>query len=470
MPNGYTYFDALNMSRDMYGLSPHQLAGGAYAGYAVANDFGLAETVGGGTALICGGSLALKGSKKLLWDAPKWAYQNYGNYRQGFGTLVSNYKQGIADSRELTRALRGDNWFQSVGNRMRYNQLATLEGSIPNNLRTGFDKAEFFRLKSEDPVKAKEYLEKFKKDRIDAKKCYEEAKKKIKSIKERVKSGHLKGGALKKELGELEGLIEKGNKNLETLVKSGKVKAGSKLAQIWKKFKSGAAKVTGVDAAGKALAKGAKSSSKVVSTTCKGVSKGAKAFVKGGGAVTAAVEFAFEVPDIVQTFRECGSGAGWKQIGKSATVAVASGVGYAAGAWAGGKIGAVVGSAIGSVVPGIGNAVGAGVGWIIGVACGLFGSWLCSKGAKALVGKSELEKKQEKDAQQTALEAYNDPKKMEELVNAYEQMINERDQMVQEGIDDSALQEQNICPQDNTYVAQPELDAQLAALHFDYKW
>ena len=465
MPNGYTYFDALNMSRDLYGLSPLQVtAGAAYAGYAVANDFGLAETVGGGTALICGGSLALKGGKKLLWDAPKWAYQNYGNYRQGFGTLVSNYKQGISDSRELSRALKGNNFFQTVGNRMQYNRLAQLEAGIPQ--KPVYDIQYYRQLQQTDPAKAKAYFEQFTTTKAKNAKakanCYKEAQAKIKSIKERVKSGKLKGAALKKEIGELEGLIQKGNTEVEALVKSGKIKPGSKLAQFGAKLKAGLKKVTGVDAAGKALAKGAKSSSKVVSTTCKGISKGAKAFVKGGGAVTAAVEFAFEVPDIVQTFRECGSGAGWKQVGKAATVAVASGVGYAAGAWAGGKIGAVAGAAIGSCVPVIGNAVGAVVGGIIGVACGLFGSWLCSKGAKALVGKSELEKKKEQESRQAAVDAYNDPKKMEELVNAYEQMINERDQMVQEGIED----EQIACPQDNTYVAQSELDTELARLSY----
>lgn len=460
MSYGKTYFETINMTRTMNGL------GALGAGSANGLDADLGTTVIGGTTLCVGLPLAFKGAKKIVWDAPKWAYQNYGNYREGFGTLLTNYKQNYANARDLSRTLKGDNLFQTVGNRVRYDKLISLEGSIPSNLSTGFDKAEFLKLKAENPAKAKEYLEKFKQNRTEAKKCYEAAKNKIKSIKDRVKSGSLKGSALKKEIGELEGLIEKGNKNLETLVKSGKIKAGSKLAQMWSKTKAGLSKVTGMDAAGKALAKGAKSSSRAVSSTCKGLSKGAKAFVKSGGAATAAIEFAFEVPEIVQTFRECGSGAGWKQVGKSAFVATASGVGFwvgstvgaSAGAWAG----AATGAALGSVVPGIGNVVGA----IVGLGCGLLGSWLFGKGAKALVGKSELEKKKEQEAQQAAVEAYNDPKKMEELVNAYEQMINERDQMVQEGIED----EQISCPQDNTYVAQPELDTQLSGLHLDTKY
>ena len=42
-------------------------------------------------------------------------------------------------------------------------------------------------------------------------------------------------------------------------------------------------------------------------------------------------------------------------------------------------------------------------------------------------------------------------------------MIDGREEMLAEGID-----EQVTCPQDNTYVAQPELDAQLAGLHIDF--
>lgn len=453
MPNEITYFQANDMARALYGLGP--IGAGTASGLDA--DFG--TYVVGGTAMCVGLPLAWKGAKGLVWDAPIWAYKNYGNYREGFGTLVNNYRTNVREARDLSKALKGENLFQSVGNRMKYDQLLKLESSIPSNLSTSFDKAEYFRLKSENPAKANEYLEKFKQSRTDAKKCYEEAKNKIKSIKERVKSGNLKGTALKKEIGELEGLIEKGNKNLETLVKSGKIKSGSKLAQMWAKTKAGLSKATGMNAASKALAKGAKSSSKAVSTTCKGISKGAKSFVKGGGALTAAVEFAFEVPEIVETFRSCGSGAGWKQVGKSATVAVASGVGYAAGAWAGGKAGAAVGTCIG-------GPIGTVIGGAIGVACGLIGSWLFGKAARKAVGKSELEKQAEKDAQQTAIEAYNNPEIMEELVEAYDQMINERDQMVQEGIED----EQIICPQDNTYVAHPELDAQLAGLHFDYNF
>lgn len=449
-----TYFDTLNMSRSLYRLTPLQIAGGAaYAGYAIANDFGLAETVGGGTALVCGVPLAFKGAKKIVWDAPKWAYQNYGNYGEAFKSSLHNWKETNfgsavkAQRQTFINGVKGNGFWGGFRNAYNITTLQELERAIPTDVSTSFSKSKYYKLKAENPEKAAEYLKKFqeaKKAKAAKVEVYKQAQEKVKTIKEGLKNGTLKGKDLQKAVSELDKAVAEADKAALSI----NAKPTSKLA----KFKAAFSKYSGAKAASNALTKGAASKS----TAVRVASKGAKNFIKGGGAVTAAVEFAFEVPDIVQTFRECGSGAGWKQIGKSATVAVASGVGYAAGAWAGGKIGAAIGSFAGPI--------GTVVGGVIGVACGLLGSWLCSKGAKALVGKSEIEKKREAEAQQTALEAYNDPKKMEELVNAYEQMINERDQMVQEGYDDN--QEQITCPQDNTYIANRELDAQLAGLSY----
>lgn len=86
----------------------------------------------------------------------------------------------------------------------------------------------------------------------------------------------------------------------------------------------------------------------------------------------------------------------------------------------------------------------------------MIGSWACSKAARSIVGKSELEKNAEQEAQNKAVEAYNDPKKLQELVDAYDKMLNEREEMVQESYLDNL---ENTCPQDNTYVAkEPVLD------------
>ncbi len=463
MSNTYSYFDMVNMSRAMYGLAPV----GAGAASGLNEDFG--TYVGGGTAMCVGLPLAFKGGKALIWDAPKWAYNNFGDYRNAFKTGKEQWKTANlakqAKNKAFINTIKGNGFFGGIRNLHSVTELEKLEKAIPTDTKVGFDKNKYQELKAKNPEKAEKYLKKFqdaKNAKVKKIKVYKDAKNKVKQIQEGIKNGSLKGKDLQKAVAELDKAVAEADKAALSI----KAKPTSKLA----KFKNAAGKYSGAKAANAALTKGAASNS----TGVRIASKGAKNFIKGGGALTAAVEFGFEVPEIIQTFRECGSGAGWKQVGKSATVAVASGVGYAVGAWAGGKIGAAAGAAIGTVVPGVGNAVGAVVGGAIGIACGLVGSWLCSKGARKLVGKSEIEKAKEQEAQQVAIDAYNDPQKMEELVNAYEQMINERDQMVQEGIAEDEqenielenIESTDIQP-DNTSTFDKELDAQLASLHFD---
>lgn len=440
-----SYFDAVNMSRAIYGLGP--LGAGAASGLDL--DFG--TYVGGGTAMCVGLPLAWKGAKGLAYDLPVWTYKNYGNYGEALKTAGKNFKEThfgslVKSNRQFfVNGVKGSGFFGGFNNAYNITRLQELERAIPTDISTGFSKSKYYKLHAENPEKAAEYLKKFqeaKKAKLAKVNTYKAAQAKVKRIREGINNGSLKGKNLRKAVSELDKALAEADKAALAI----NAKPTSKLA----KFKAAFSKYSGAKAVNGALTKGAASTN----TAVRVASKGAKGFIKGGGAVTAAVEFAFEVPDIVKTFRECGSGAGWKQVGKSATVAVASGVGYWAGAWAGAKIGAAVGSCCGPI--------GTVVGSVIGVACGLIGSWLFGKAAKAAVGKSELEKQAEKDAQQTAVEAFNDPEKMNELIDAYEQMINERDQMVQEGIED----EQIACPQDNTYVALPELD-QLAGLHLD---
>ncbi len=450
MPNGITYFEASDMARALYGLGP--IGAGTASGLDV--DFG--TYVGGGTAMCVGLPLAIKGAKGLVYDLPIWTYKNYGNYSNALKQVGENLKEAnfgelVKSNRQFfTNGVKGNGFFGGFRNAYNITRLQELERAIPTDISTGFDKAKYYKLKAENPTEAAEYLKKFqeaKKAKVSKVNCYKAAQEKVKAIREGIKNGTLKGKNLQQAVKELDKALVEADKEA--------LKFGAKPATKFAKFKAALGKYSGAKAVSNALTKGAASSNTAVSLA----SKGAKGFVKGGGAVTAAVEFAFEVPDIIETFRSCGSGAGWKQVGKSATVAVASGVGYWAGAAAGAKLGAAIGTCIG-------GPIGTVVGGAIGVACGLIGSWLCCKAAKAVVGKSELEKQAEKEAQQTAVEAYNDPKKMEELVDAYEQMIIERDQMVQEGIED----EQITCPQDNTYVANNDLNTQLAGLHFNYNF
>ena len=459
MTNEYSYFEALNMSRALYGLGP--LGAGTASG--LNEDF---ETyVGGGTAICVGLPLALKGGKAVIWDVPKWAVKNRGNYSEAFKTTTANWKAANlakqAKNQAFINGIKGNGFLGGIRNINSLTKLEALERSIPTDKSVNFDRKKYEKLKKENPEKAEKYLKKFKEAKeakVEKINVYKEAKEKVKRIKEGIKSGKLKGKDLQKAVLELDKAVAEADKAALSI----KAKPTSKLA----KFKNAVSKYSGAKAANAALTKGAASNTKAVRVA----SKGAKNFVKGGGALTAAVEFGFEVPEIIQTFRECGSTAGWKQVGKSATVAVASGVGYAAGAWAGGKVGAAAGAAIGSVVPGIGNAVGAVVGGAIGIACGLIGSWLCSKGARKLVGKSEIEKKKEQESTQVAIDACKDSKNMEELVLAYEQMINERDQMVQEGIaEDEVVENTNdieSIENSNPTNISDELDRQLAALHY----
>lgn len=117
--------------------------------------------------------------------------------------------------------------------------------------------------------------------------------------------------------------------------------------------------------------------------------------------------------DIIPTFLQLGAEKGVVQTVKSTVQATASAGGFslgmAAGAVAGAKAGALAGTAIGSIVPGLGNAVGAVVGGAVGIACGLLGSWIGRKAAKAIIGKSELEKDAEAKKQAQAQKLATNP-------------------------------------------------------------
>lgn len=126
-------------------------------------------------------------------------------------------------------------------------------------------------------------------------------------------------------------------------------------------------------------------------------------FNKGGAGTMAAFEFGIGcVTDVYPAFKNLGTGSGFKQLGKTAVKAAATGVGWWAGAAIGSKAGAAIGSAIGSAVcPGLGTAVGAAIGFIGGA----LGSWLCGKLASKIVGPSEMELAQQKEIDQMAKNA-----------------------------------------------------------------
>ena len=121
------------------------------------------------------------------------------------------------------------------------------------------------------------------------------------------------------------------------------------------------------------------------------------ALKSGGFKGMAAIEGVIETfTEVIPAF-QLGTDKGIKQVGKSAVTVAGSAAGWCAGAYVGGAVGAKVGAAVGTAIcPGVGTAVGAAIG-LVG---GLIGSWLGHKAAKAVVGKSEVEKAQEQAQEQ----------------------------------------------------------------------
>lgn len=441
MSNTLSFYEALNMSRALYGLGP------VGAGVANGMDATLGQTVGYGTAMCVGLPLALKGGKALVWDTPKWLYNNHGNYRGAFNSILTNYKTKCAAYKAETDMLRGKHWWNTANNRSYWTELNNFEAKC---LETKFDPAYYEQLKAQDAAKAEKYFKNYKNQRLKTS-CYKEAKGKIADIKAKVKSGRLKGSELKKALSEVDKLIGKGDNSVQKLIESGRIKPTSRLGKIGANIK----KFSGYNALNRTLAKGAQSSSKALRLG----SKAAKGFIKGGGALTAAIELAFETPEIIETYKKHGAGAGTKQLGKSAALATASGVGFAVGAKVGGIAGVKVGAGIGTVIGGpIGTAIGGIVGGAIGIACGLFCSWAAKEGVKMLVGPSEMEIANKKEARNMAKAAVESPEKAQELIAAYENMINQRDQLVQEGINEAAVQDTTQPQYQQEYVQENQFD------------
>lgn len=107
--------------------------------------------------------------------------------------------------------------------------------------------------------------------------------------------------------------------------------------------------------------------------------------------------------EIVPTFKTLGTGAGLKQTGKTVASVAAGAAGWTAGEVAGSAAGMAIGTAI---CPGIGTAVGKFVGGFIG---GTIGMYFAGKAAKAVVGKSELEKASGTQAENIAKQCENSP-------------------------------------------------------------
>lgn len=129
-----------------------------------------------------------------------------------------------------------------------------------------------------------------------------------------------------------------------------------------------------------------------------------QAMGKSGAGWMAVIEGGMElVTNVVPTFQTLGAGAGFKQLGKSAVKVAAGAAGWVAGDAVGKGIGAAIGTAI---CPGIGTAIGTFVGGFLG---GIIGSAVAGKAAKAITGKSELEKANDKQIAQVSQQIDADP-------------------------------------------------------------
>lgn len=114
------------------------------------------------------------------------------------------------------------------------------------------------------------------------------------------------------------------------------------------------------------------------------------------------------ITDVIPAF-QIGTKEGFKQLGKTAGKTAAEVGGWAAGTALGAKAGAAIGTCIG-------GPIGTAVGGLVGAACGFLGSWLASKAADKVIGPSEAEIAQKKNADELAAASKQDDEVKNELV------------------------------------------------------
>lgn len=334
--------------------------------------------------------LAWQTGKAALWDAPKWAWKNFGNYTSAWHELQAKNQA----AKDAIKYLKGDNIFQTINNRSNYNSLLELE-------KKTIARPTYAEMSATTRPSARAKL--FNKS-VKAT-YYDEARKLI----EEAKAKKLTGKELREHLKKVDEAIAKADLEVHKAVKSGLIKPATKMGKAW----AGVKKYTGYEALDGALKKGAASSNKAVRTIAKGA--------KGGGIATAAIGLAIETPEIIETYKKCGAGKGTKQLAKTTAVVAAEGVGYAVGAKVGAIAGAKLGATIGTCIGGpIGTAVGGAVGALVGVGTGILCSWLAGKGVKSLMGKSELQKHNEAQAEKLAKNAKNSKEGKEKLLSEVE--------------------------------------------------
>lgn len=152
-------------------------------------------------------------------------------------------------------------------------------------------------------------------------------------------------------------------------------------------------------------------------------SKCLDAYKNESGTLMLALEGGIEVAtNVVPTFKKLGAKKGLKQLGKSSVTTASSVAGWVAGS----AIGSKVGKAIKAAVPG-GKKAGALIGVLAETVCSYVGGSIvqhfASKGAKKLVGKSELEKAKEQETLQLTQVAQDVPEVFNGLIEAAAQRM-----------------------------------------------
>jgi len=291
----------------------------------------------------------------------------------------------------------------------------------------------------------------------------EEIKKLIKDVKE----GKIKPADLKAHYAKIMEKLQQADIKMNDLKASGKLKASTKIGRVtqWVKQKTGFYKAKGAILKSPRGFKALKMAGKCV---------------KGGAVLYAVGEAIGQVGDVmgakeidkIEKAQGKNNNRFKKQLGKSAVIVGAATAGSIAG---GALAGAALGAACGSVVPVVGN--------IIGFVGGLIGGALCGWLAKKATGPSEVKKYQKEQNEQAKKNADELAKQASEDTATKDEMLSALLQAKESGeLDDAKIlailedevkvREQEIaesytCPQDNTYVASSNLDAQLAALHFE---
>lgn len=321
---------------------------------------------------VVGGGVLFSGAA-LTFQGGSWLWKNHGNYGPAFRELIKN------PTPKLLR--QQGNWFTNpFTNSYYWKNLQKFDGLIANK--------PIWNQKAFDALKTEKEKSAFKNNHTHAyKKGYhfQAARQELERVKELAKKGKLSGKELKAALKNIKQMIYKADLAILEDIKAGKIKPAGKLQKIGRFVN----KWTGMDAANRACLRAAtKEGTTTAAKATRLAGKAGRSFIKGGGPLTFAIEMGLEVPEIVKTYNELGAGKGTKQLLKSTAVAGASAVGFIAGA----KAGAAAGAAIGAAFGGVGAVPGAIIGTVCGMIGGLAGSWLCRKGAQAVVGPSELEK------------------------------------------------------------------------------